>query len=145
LTNRPSSVAKLIEIQELEIAAAAGAAKGNLDAAIEIMKTATGLAAEMPPPPGPPPVIKPAHELFGEVLLRAGRAAEAARQFETALFRHPGRARSILGLARATAAIGETERAVRIYSRFLHQWQEGNAESPEVTEAQKYLNASVRR
>src|SRR5262249_21524957 len=49
------------------------------------------------PPSGPPLVIKPAHELFGEILLRAQRPQEAAEQFATSLRRHKNRARSLLG------------------------------------------------
>jgi hypothetical protein len=62
--------------------------QGHLDDAIATMQQATALEEKMPPPSGPPPVIKPAHELFGEILLRAGRPAEAAPQFATALYRH---------------------------------------------------------
>ena len=39
-------------------------------------------------------LIKPTHELFGEILLRAGKPQEAAAQFRTALLRQPNRARS---------------------------------------------------
>ena len=92
----------VLEIEALEIAAAASAAQGHLDDAIATMQQATALEEKMPPPPGPPPVIKPAHELFGEILLRADRPAEAALQFATALDRHPNRARALLGAALTT-------------------------------------------
>jgi tetratricopeptide (TPR) repeat protein len=52
---------------------------------------------------GPPTPLKPAHELYGELLLKAGRAQEAHRQFELALQRTPGRALSLRGLAQAQA------------------------------------------
>jgi hypothetical protein len=96
-----ANLAPVLEIQALEIAAAASAAKGDRDAAIATMRRATSLEEAMPIPPGPPPMIKPSHELFGEILLRAGRREEAARQFATALFRHPGRARSLAGAEQA--------------------------------------------
>jgi hypothetical protein len=98
-----SNMAPVMEIQALEIAAAASAARGDLDEAIATMRRATSLEEAMPIPPGPPPIIKPSHELFGEILLRAGRREEAARQFATALFRHPGRARSLAGAEQAAA------------------------------------------
>jgi tetratricopeptide (TPR) repeat protein len=96
-----ANLAPVLEIQGLEIAAAASAAKGGFDEAIATMRRATSLEEAMPIPPGPPPMIKPSHELFGEILLRAGRRDEAARQFATALFRHPGRARSLEGAEQA--------------------------------------------
>jgi tetratricopeptide (TPR) repeat protein len=96
-----ANMGPVLEIQALEIAAAASAAKGDLDEAIATMRRATSLEEAMPVPPGPPPIIKPSHELLGEILLRAGRREEAARQFASALFRHPGRARSLAGAEQA--------------------------------------------
>jgi tetratricopeptide (TPR) repeat protein len=52
---------------------------------------------------GPPMPLKPAHELYGELLLKAGRPQEASRQFELALQRAPGRGLSVRGLVRAQA------------------------------------------
>jgi hypothetical protein len=96
-----ANLVPVLEVQALEIAAAASAARGDLDEAIATMRRATSLEEATPVPPGPPPIIKPSHELFGEILLRAGRREEAARQFATALFRHPGRARSLEGAEQA--------------------------------------------
>ncbi|HZC00155.1 MAG TPA: tetratricopeptide repeat protein, partial [Gammaproteobacteria bacterium] len=117
---------KMSEIQELEIAAVASASKSNFDKAIKIMRKATALEEAMPPPPGPPTVIKPSHELFGEILLRAGRPKEAAAQFETSLRRHKNRARSLLGAARAAAQSGDTQGAAKAYTQFSQQWQPGD-------------------
>ena len=64
-------------------------------------------------PYGPPNLIKPTHELFGEILLRAGKPAEAAEQFKIALLRQPNRARSLLGAARAAAQSGNQAAATR--------------------------------
>ena len=83
----------MTEIQELEIAAMFNAAKGIFDEAIKTMKQATALEEANPPPSGPPTVIKPPHELLGEILLRAGRPEEDAQQFATSLRSHPNRAR----------------------------------------------------
>jgi tetratricopeptide (TPR) repeat protein len=54
---------------------------------------------------GPPAVVEPAHELLGHVQLGLGHAAEAAREFEAALKRAPGRARSLQGLTTAKASV----------------------------------------
>jgi predicted Zn-dependent protease len=59
----------------------------------------------MSAPSGPPGLIKPSHELFGEILLRAGKPAEALDQFKIALQRQPNRARSLLGVSQATALL----------------------------------------
>jgi tetratricopeptide (TPR) repeat protein len=96
-----ADMAPVLEAQALEIAAAASAAQGRLDEAIATMRRATARVEAMPVPPGPPPVIKPAHELLGEILLRAGQPEEATRQFAASLFRHPGRAQSLEGARQA--------------------------------------------
>ena len=89
------------EIFALEIAALKASMNKDHGRAIELMKQATALEEAMSPPSGPPGLIKPSHELFGEILLRAGKPAEAAEMFKVALQRQPNRARSLLGAARA--------------------------------------------
>jgi tetratricopeptide (TPR) repeat protein len=96
-----AEMAPVLEIQALEISAARSAHKGRIEEAIATMQQATALEEALPVPPGPPPLIKPSHEFLGELFLRAGRPEEAARAFETALFRHPGRRQSVLGKAEA--------------------------------------------
>jgi tetratricopeptide (TPR) repeat protein len=137
--------AKGVEIRELEVAAALAASNKDYTRAIELMKRATALEEEMSPPSGPPPAIKPSHELFGEILLAAGRATEAAAQFEIALARQPNRARSLLGAARAAARGGDAKRAAEIYSAFLRQWQQADPQLPELREAQDYLKQASAR
>jgi tetratricopeptide (TPR) repeat protein len=54
---------------------------------------------------GPPDDFKPANELYGELLLQAGKPKEALQEFETSLLRTPNRAASVAGLKRAQAAL----------------------------------------
>ncbi|MGJ0491770.1 hypothetical protein [Methylobacter sp.] len=130
---------KVLKIQRLEIAAVASASKGQLDEAVKGMARAAAIEDSVPPLPGPPPLIKPTHELLGELLLQAGRPAEAEKQFERALLRQTSRARSLLGAARAAARQGKREIAMNTYSRFLHQWQQADQGLPEIQETQNYL------
>ena len=69
-----------------------------------------------------PRPIKPAAELFGEILLELGRPREAAAAFEQALARWPNRSLALLGLARASAARGDRESARKHYRRLLANW-----------------------
>ena len=137
--------AKSAEIMELEIGAAAAAAKANYTEAIDLMKRATAIEEEMSPPSGPPGLIKPSHELFGEILLSADRPKEAGQQFEKSLLRQPNRARSLLGSARAAAKSGDTKAALEAYSKLVRQWSQADANLPERREAQDYLKQAINK
>ena len=126
-------------ISELEVFAVAAAAKGDHDQAAKLMRQAVAREEELGPPAGPPSVIKPAHELFGELLLRAGKPDLAAEQFRASLLRQPNRARSLLGTARASAKLGDRSAAEATYQKLLLQWQQADAELPELKEAREYL------
>jgi hypothetical protein len=135
--------AKSAEIKELEVSASVAAAKQNYSEAIDMMKRATALEEEMSPPSGPPSLIKPSHELLGEVLLAANRPGDAAAQFSIALLRQPNRARSLLGLARAASKSGDTKTALEVYSKLTQQWSQCDQNLPELREAQDYLKQAV--
>jgi hypothetical protein len=126
-------------IGELEVAAVAASVKDDHDYAIKLMTKAVELEDKLGPPSGPPSLVKPPHELFGELLLRAGKPAEAAEQFRASLLRQPNRARSLLGSARAAAKSGDRASAEAAYSRFLAQWSQADPDLPELKEAKDYL------
>ncbi len=129
--------AKTLEIRELEVSAVISAGKNDFETAITTMKRATALEEEMAPPSGP--AIKPSHELFGEILLRAGKGKDATMQFAKSLERQPNRARSLIGMARACAASGDKARANEAYSKLVEIWRWADADLPELKEAKAYL------
>jgi tetratricopeptide (TPR) repeat protein len=133
--------AGMLQIRELEIEAVAASMKQEHDKAIELMKRATILEEAMGPPSGPPGIIKPSHELFGEILLRAGKPGEAAERFRVALLRQPNRARSLLGAARAARQSGRAQDARSFYEQLMNQWQQADEGLPELREAQEYLKS----
>ena len=138
---RGAEVEPLEGIRGLEVAAVLAATKKDYAKAIELMKKATAMEEETGPPSGPPALIKPTHELFGEILLRAGKPAEAAAQFRTALLRQPNRARSLLGAARAAAQSGDQVGARDTYAKLLEQWNQADAGLAELQEARDYVKA----
>jgi tetratricopeptide (TPR) repeat protein len=133
------------EIQEKQILGRFHASKGDFDEAIRILAEAAAMEETMPPPPGPPPGIKPALELYGEVLLLASRPAEAMKVFESSLQRHRDRGRSLLGLARAAARAGDLDRAADVYQRFALQWSGSGSGSPELREARELASETEDR
>ena len=135
----PSNGSRGADIAKLQVAALNASMKKDHKKAIELMKKAAGREEEMGAPSGPPTLIKPSHELFGEILLRAGKPKDAVEKFQVALKRQPNRARSLLGLARAAAQTGDTATARATYTKFLEQWNQADANLPELREARDYL------
>lgn len=132
------------EIFALEIGALNASMRKDHARAIELMKQATALEVAMSAPSGPPGLVKPSHELFGEILLRAGKPAEAAEQFKVALQRQPNRARSLLGAARAAAQTGNQSAALTAYSALMDQWKQADPNLVELREARDYLKQAKR-
>jgi len=109
--------------------------------AIALMREATALEDAMSVEFGPPADVKPAHELFGEILLQAGRLQEAQREFARALALAPKRALSLLGLGRAAAAAGDRTTAVRAYGQLREIWHGADPGLPGLTEATRFVAA----
>jgi hypothetical protein len=78
-------------------------AQGDTAGALKLAAQAAQTEETLGVPSGPPDTFKPAHELYGELLLRAGRKKEAAEQFRIELTRTPNRAASLAGVAAAEA------------------------------------------
>ena len=83
---------------------------------------------------GPPAVVKPAHELAGELLFALGKPAEARAEFERSLALAPGRALSVLGLARAASKSGDQTTAMESYRRLAALWRKADMDLPELAE-----------
>ena len=84
----------------------------------------------MRPPNGAADPMKPSHELLGEVLLQAGKPAEAAAAFDASLLRMPNRARSLMGAIRAHAAAGHAEEAAERHKTLSSFWKGTAVASP---------------
>jgi tetratricopeptide (TPR) repeat protein len=133
--------AREAEIMEIEVTATGLAAKGDYGEAVALMRRATVLEEGMSPPSGPSDLIKPSHELLGEIFLRASQPEAAAREFKTALLRQPNRARSLLGSARAARDMKSSE-AARAYGSFLRVWSQADPHLAELREAMEYVETT---
>lgn len=104
---------------------------GALARAIDLL---TPLAnAPQRPPVGPPPLLR-VQELLADALLKKGQPAEAAALYERALQLTPNRSPTLLGLSRARAATGDTERAAAAYGQLLANWHRADTDSELVAE-----------
>jgi tetratricopeptide (TPR) repeat protein len=107
---------KIAEVLEKELRAGAALTRGDEVAALEMMGQATVIESDLPLEFGPPQIVKPSHELLGEMLLGLERPAEAQQAFEEALERAPRRRQALEGLATAARAADDVRVAARACS-----------------------------
>ncbi len=98
--------AKPAAIMEKEVAAVTRFARGQKDDGLRLAKEAADIEQSMSAPSGPPEPIKPAMELYGDLLMEAGRSREAATAYQAQLERTPNRTPSVKGLAAAKSKAG---------------------------------------
>jgi predicted Zn-dependent protease len=133
--------AKPVAIMEKEVAALSQSGRGQTETAIRLAKEAVEIETSMSPPSGPPDPMKPALELYGELLLEAGRPGDAIKAFEESLMRTPLRTPSVLGLARAAAKAGDVATARQRYEQ-LAAMPGAAPTSAAAQEAQRFLNST---
>ena len=109
-------------------------ARNDRAGSLASLARATQLEAQRPRPVARPYPIKPAGELYAEILLGTGDARAAVVQFKTALARTPGRAQSLFGLARAANAAGLNAEAANAAKDFLAAWHLADKDRPELAE-----------
>jgi tetratricopeptide (TPR) repeat protein len=93
--------AKPIAIMEKQVAALIRNVQGQKDEALKLAKEAMEIELSLSAPSGPPDPIKPAPEFYGELLLDAGRTAEAIAALDLSLQRTPNRTPSVKAMQRA--------------------------------------------
>lgn len=78
-------------VMEKELLALLNIRQGNIETAEILMKEALVLEESVTFSYGPPEIVKPSHELYGEFLIEQNRHEEAKAQFEKVLERAPKR------------------------------------------------------
>ena len=91
------------------------AVSGRSDSAVAILRGVADRQDTIPFDFGPPITLKPPRELLGELLLADGKPAAARTEFERSLGKAPNRTAAVLGLARASAAMGDKAAARKAY------------------------------
>lgn len=84
-------------VMEMQLRGLAAALQGENENADNWMKKATDLEQNISYSYGPPSIVKPSFELYGEWLLQQDRAEEALAQFDYSLQRAPKRILSLKG------------------------------------------------
>lgn len=117
-------------------------AEGQKTEAIDLLRAAadaedaTDKAAISPGP------LAPARELLGEMLLEAGKPADALVAFESTMKKEPGRFRGAYGAARAAEAAGDRAKARQYYTAVLEIAKMADGSRPEIARARAYIKQS---
>jgi hypothetical protein len=101
---------------------------GHKDEAVAMLQEAAGAEDALPLEYGPPDIVKPSHELLGEVLLGLADGRGAQREFERSLQLAPRRALSLLGLSRAAVMNGDREAAARAHAELRRIWHRADGD-----------------
>ena len=106
---------------------------GDMTTAIDLLRAAGDLESKTSPQG--PPFLPPALEMLGNALLEAGRPQEAVIAFTKELELRRNRSESLLGLARARLAAGDSKGGVEAYSKLLLNWKKADPGLPALAEA----------
>jgi tetratricopeptide (TPR) repeat protein len=116
---------------------------GDLTKAIDLLRAAGDLEAKTYP--AGPTYLPPALEVLGNTLLEAGKPQEAIAAFTKELELRHNRSESLLGLARARLASGDSKGAVEAYSKLLVNWKNADPDIPALAEAKGVIRGSSAR
>jgi len=128
-------------VESLRLAAAAwvGWAEGRKDGALELARAAAELDEKTGKHPVTPGSMLPPRELLGDMLLEAGRPADALVAYDAALRDSPGRFNGLYGAARAAQLAGDSARARGLYAKLVAQCV-ADSPRPELAAARRYLD-----
>ena len=119
----------LAEVLEWELKAIKAMKTNKLEEAVSHIKKAVDLEDHGRYEPGPPVVLKPSHEIYGEILLAMGNSREAIKQFDLSLQRAPNRSLSLLGKYKALKTLGENQKAAQIKDMLMINWKDGDEQA----------------
>jgi tetratricopeptide (TPR) repeat protein len=110
--------AKVIAVLQKETMAVLSMAMGDKENALALAREAAQMEMrDMQAPSGPPVPMKPAVELYADLLLEAGQADEAVAAYEQSLMWIPSRTPSLAGYAKAAAKSGDNAAAEEMWKR----------------------------
>jgi len=130
---------EIAQIMAAELDGLMRLARNDHQGALASLARGAQLEARRPRPVARPYPVKPAGELYGEILSGTGDTTAAIVQFKAALVRTPKRAAALLGLARAASAAGQAKLATDTAREFLNVWKLADKERPELAEARQLV------
>jgi tetratricopeptide (TPR) repeat protein len=130
--------AKQVEVQRLGAAGILAHTQGDDKQALELVRAAAELDGTMDKHPATPAEVLPARELLADLLLELRDPTAALKEYEQSLITERNRFRSLLGVARAAKATGDTAKARQAYEK-LATLASADSDRPELSEAEAFL------
>jgi tetratricopeptide (TPR) repeat protein len=137
--NRASYWAAQAETQLLAARAWVQFAEKKPAEAITLMRRAVELEATADKEAVTPGEVLPAGDLLGDMLIEAGRHAEALAAFEAVLAASPNRLNSLYGAGHAAERAGDTEKARQYFEQVTKVAADGDAGVGRVEHARAFL------
>jgi tetratricopeptide (TPR) repeat protein len=110
------------EVMELELKALHAWLKNDQAGTEQWLKKATGLENNISYSYGPPDIIKPSNELYGDWLVKQNRPQEALAQYDLALKAAPKRVLSMRGKEQAVKAFNmDRQHSIQPHSKFFKE------------------------
>jgi hypothetical protein len=129
------------EIKRLEGQAMLAFAEGRNDEALNLAREAAAKEDATDKNPVTPGPLRPAHEIFADLLLEMKHYSAAAKEYQTSLQIAPGRFHALYGAAKANEMAGDRENARKHYAELLKVAAKGDAGLPQLEAAKKYVSA----
>jgi tetratricopeptide (TPR) repeat protein len=130
-----------VDIQRRVAEAWVAYAAGKRDDAIAQLRTAADAEDATDKSAVTPGPLAPARELLGDMLLDAGRAADALAAYEATIKKEPNRFRAVYGAGKAAAAAGDRERAAAHYRELLAICTSSDTERQELKQARTFVGS----
>jgi hypothetical protein len=134
----PYDWAGLVEAMRLAAKGRLAQREGRSKEALGLLRAAAELEEATGKHPVTPGAVLPAREILADLLLEAGRPAEALVEYEAVLSSTPKRLRALAGAARSAVAANHHERGRQLASQILAQCDPA-VDWPEVTVARGIL------
>jgi len=128
-----------VDIQARIVTAWTQLAAGHQDEALKTMGNAADAEDETEKHPVTPGQLTPARELYGAMLLQAGKPADALAAFEATMHKEPNRLNATLGAAEAAVAMGHNVKAKQYFTAATALASDANVTRPEVEKARAFL------
>ncbi len=115
---------------------------GDVEGGLELARKAAAMEGSTEKNPVTPGEVLPARELYGDMLLEAGRYEEAVAAYERSLERSPNRFNSLYGAGRAAELDGNVEGAAQFYAQLIEVAATSDSDREELEHAHQFVETA---